>query len=99
MTVPKIATVPLSSAGPDAPALVLGPSLGTSVTALWSGVAERLGDAYAVLGWDLPGHGTGTPATGFTMAELAAGVLAAVDEQLGATTTFHYAGDSLGAAV
>ena len=37
--------------------LVVGPSLGTSVGALWSGCARLLGDRLEVVGWDLPGHG------------------------------------------
>ncbi len=79
--------------------LVLGPSLGTSVTTLWGPVAERLGSAFATLGWDFPGHGASAPTVDFTVAELAVGVLSAVDSRLGRETTFYYAGDSLGGAV
>jgi 3-oxoadipate enol-lactonase/4-carboxymuconolactone decarboxylase len=85
--------------GDDRPLLVVGPSLGTSVTALWSGVAELLGERFHVVGWELPGHGSGAPVTaGFTIADLAAGVLAAVDRALG-PVAFGYAGDSVGGAV
>jgi 3-oxoadipate enol-lactonase/4-carboxymuconolactone decarboxylase len=85
--------------GADRPVLVVGPSLGTSVTALWSPVAEPLGEHFHVVGWDLPGHGTGTPATEpFTMADLAAGVVAAVDRTLG-PVRFAYAGDSVAGCV
>jgi 3-oxoadipate enol-lactonase / 4-carboxymuconolactone decarboxylase len=81
------------------PVLVVGPSLGTSVTALWSTVAELLGERFHVVGWDLPGHGIGAPATeAFTMADLAAAVVAAVDRTLG-PVRFGYAGDSVAGAV
>ena len=98
MSVPALVGVPLAG---DAtlPLLVCGPSLGTSATALWSQVAERVGDAFHVVGWDLPGHGR-SPASpdGFSVAELAAAVLELVDrERPGAA--FHYAGDSVGGAV
>lgn len=66
------------------PVLVVGPSLGTSVTALWGQAAELLGERFHVVGWELPGHGHGAPATEpFTVADLAAGVVAAVDTTLG----------------
>lgn len=81
------------------PVLVVGPSLGTSVTALWGPVAALLGDRLQVVGWELPGHGHGAPTTEpFTIADLAAGVVAAVDRSLG-PITFGYAGDSVGGAV
>lgn len=81
------------------PVLVVGPSLGTSVTALWDRAAELLGERFHVVGWELPGHGHGAPTTEpFTLADVAAGVVAAVDSTLGATT-FGYAGDSVAGAV
>jgi 3-oxoadipate enol-lactonase/4-carboxymuconolactone decarboxylase len=81
------------------PVLVVGPSLGTSVTALWSGVAQGLGEQFHVVGWELPGHGCGAPTTeAFTVADLAAGVVAAVDRTLG-DVRFGYAGDSVAGAV
>lgn len=84
---------------PEQPLLVVGPSLGTSVTGLWAETATLLGDRFHVVGWDLPGHGLSTPAAGgFTVAELAEGVLQAVSRTLG-ETPFLYAGDSLGGAV
>ena len=85
------------------PLLVVGPSLGTSVSALWGPAAELLGERFHVVGWELPGHGQGAPTTEpFTLADLAAGVVAAVDSTLGrggAPVTFGYAGDSVGGAV
>jgi 3-oxoadipate enol-lactonase / 4-carboxymuconolactone decarboxylase len=82
----------------EMPLLILGPSLGTSAITLWAAAARRLTDRYRVVGWDLPGHG-GTPAAApFTIAELAAAVLALTD-QFGPVTSFHYAGDSVGGCV
>ena len=103
MTVPSITVVQLAGDA-DKPVLVLGPSLGTSVTALWSECAALLGDRFHVVGWELPGHGRGAPAAEpFTVAELAAGVLASVDRVLAERgedgVAFAYAGDSIGGAV
>jgi 3-oxoadipate enol-lactonase len=96
MTIPLIATTaPLGAAG--TPLIVLGPSLGTS-TILWDATAALLQQNFRTTSWDLPGHGV-SPATRepFTVAEIAAGVMAAID-QLGETDVF-YAGVSLGGAV
>ncbi|WP_460606285.1 bifunctional 3-oxoadipate enol-lactonase/4-carboxymuconolactone decarboxylase PcaDC [Jatrophihabitans fulvus] len=91
--------VPLSTAGPGRPLLVLGPSLGTSVTSLWSRCAAEL-PHFEIVGWELPGHGRGTPTREpFTVEQLAAAVVAAVDDAHGPDTTFTYAGDSIGGAV
>ena len=85
------------------PLLVLGPSLGTSATTLWSSAAERLSDHFQVVGWDLPGHGTNrSPVAGpVTVKSLAAEVLDLVDSLTDDLTPapFHYAGDSVGGAV
>ncbi|CAN5254815.1 3-oxoadipate enol-lactonase [soil metagenome] len=109
--IPAITAVRMSGASTrsDLPLLVLGPSLGTSATALWTECAEGLTDYFDVLAWDLPGHGynRGVPEEAFTMAELAAGVLQVVDEVLvqrselgdGAGGPFAYAGVSVGGAV
>ena len=82
-----------------APALVLGPSLGTS-TALWDAVAPELSTTHRVIRWDLPGHG-GSPADligpGATVADLARLVVDLADA-LG-LDRFSYAGVSLGGAV
>jgi len=97
--VPSIALVRLTTPDDTKPLLVVGPSLGTSVTALWRRCAELLADRFTVVGWELPGHGHGPAATRpFTIAELAAGVLAAVDG-IAPDGTFLYAGDSIGGAV
>lgn len=110
---PTITAVQLGG-GPDLPLLVLGPSLGTSASALWSGVADRLGDSFHVVGWDLPGHGhshghsrghgrNAQVADGLTVPGLAAGVLAQVDRILDERGepggSFAFAGDSIGGAV
>lgn len=100
---PRITAVELAG-DPSKPILVVGPSLGTSVTALWAATAELLGDRFHVIGWELPGHGHGAPTTdAFSMADLAAGVLASVDTVLTNRGerhgTFAYAGDSVGGAV
>ncbi|MER5910187.1 3-oxoadipate enol-lactonase [Streptomyces sp. NPDC001982] len=83
----------------SAPALLLGPSLGTSY-ALWDAVAPELSTAHRVVRWDLPGHG-GSAAdligAGATVGDLADLVLALADS-LG-IERFAYAGVSLGGAV
>ncbi|HTW17389.1 MAG TPA: 4-carboxymuconolactone decarboxylase [Nocardioides sp.] len=104
---PAITAVRLSGAAhrTELPLLVLGPSLGTSASTLWTACAAGLTDAFDVLAWDLPGHGhnTSVPDEPFTMADLARGVLTVVNdvlEQRGeAGGRFAYAGDSVGGAV
>ena len=104
MSVPRISGVQLSdpSAGP---LLLLGTSIGTSASALWSASAALLGERFHVVAWDLPGHGRNTEpvSAGFTMAELAFGVLALADQVLTDRGEpggrLYYAGDSLGGAV
>jgi len=89
----------------ELPLLVLGPSLGTSATALWSACAAHLTDVFDVVAWDLPGHGhnRSIPDEAYTMEELAGGLLEVVDTLLaerGETGgSFAYAGDSVGGAV
>jgi len=101
---PQVTTVELTQSR-ERPLLVVGSSLGTSVTALWGRCARLLENRFHVVGWDLPGHGRNTaPAPELlSMADLAAGVLAAVDELLvdrgEPGSRFGYAGDSVGGAV
>ena len=105
--IPAITAVRLTGARHRAelPLLVLGPSLGTSATTLWSACAAHLTDAFDVVAWDLPGHGhnRSVPEEQFTMGDLAKGVLEVVDTLLaerGETGgSFAYAGDSVGGAV
>ena len=103
VSIPTITGVQLSDPGAG-PLLVLGPSLGTSATTLWSPTAALLAERFHVIGWDLPGHGRTTAVgDGFTMGELAAGVLTLVEAVLAERGepggTFGYAGDSVGGAV
>lgn len=79
--------------------LVVGPSLGTSVEALWDTAAAHLGGQVEVVGWDLPGHGRSVPATSpFAVADLAAAVRRGA-ARLAANRPASYAGVSLGGAV
>ena len=98
MTIPRIECTDFG--GPrGAGLLLLGPSLGTSVADLWGAVAERLSEHVRVAGWDLPGHGRSPAASApFSIAELAAGVLALADD-IAPGQAFSYAGDSVGGAV
>jgi len=85
-------------AGPaSAPALVLGPSLGTDV-GLFEPQLDAFADRWRTVRYDLPGHG-GAPAEPgpYTVAALAAAVVDLVDD-LG-IERFHYAGVSLGGAI
>lgn len=76
-----------SSPDPALPVLIVGPSLGTGVKALWGPAVAELAQDFTVLGWDLPGHGSGAPAVEpFSLAELAAGVLDAVEALRGEGT-------------
>lgn len=97
MTRPVIGTVDFG--GPsDAPLIVCGPSLGTSVSAVWSAAAHRLTRHHRVIGFDLPGHGCSpAPSSPFTIADLAA----AVHDTAAAhgSQSYHYAGVSAGGAV
>ena len=89
------------------PLIVLGPSLGTSVTALWEDVVPLLTPIADVLGWDLPGHGTSPaldgPLEGLTIEQLAADVAelaARAQEARGAAgQPYWFAGVSVGGAV
>lgn len=105
--IPSITAVRLTGARHRAelPLLVLGPSLGTSATSLWSRCAAGLSDSFDLLAWDLPGHGHNrtVPEEPFTAAELAEGVLRVVDDVLAergeAGGRFFYAGDTAGVTV
>jgi 3-oxoadipate enol-lactonase/4-carboxymuconolactone decarboxylase len=97
MNIPRIIAVDFG--GPDSGGLlVLGPSLGTSAVSLWREAAARLREHVHVIGWDLPGHGDNGTTEPFAMADLAAGVLALVDDAA-PDASFHYAGDSIGGCV
>lgn len=89
----------------ELPLLVLGPSLDTSAMTTWSACATDLTEGFDVVAWDLPGqgHNRSVPQEPFTLAELASGVLAVVDDILeqreDAGGRFFYAGDSVGGEV
>jgi 3-oxoadipate enol-lactonase/4-carboxymuconolactone decarboxylase len=94
--VPSITGTVLGAPGSGRPLLLLGPAIGTSAATLWERCAGELAADFEVLAWDLPGHGRSAPATdGFSIAELAAGVLELVEPG----RPLLYAGDSLGATV
>jgi len=96
VSAPRLSIVDVG--GPDgAPLLLLGPSLGTTASTLWSEVAAKLATAIRVVAWELPGHGRCQRTEPFTIADLSTAVLALADE-LG-TETFSYAGDSVGGCV
>jgi len=101
---PQVTTVELTRTR-ERPLLVVGSSLGTSVTALWGRCARLLENRFHVVGWDLPGHGLNTAQAPerLSMAELAAAVLAAIEglliERGEPGSPFVYAGDSVGGAV
>lgn len=98
MSVPEIGASQLGGS-PDLPPLIVGPSLGTPVSALWSVAAQRLAQRFHVVGWDLPGHGASPPPRGaFTIGDLAAAVVKLVDGVVG-RKPFVYAGVSAAGAV
>ena len=79
--------------------LVVGPSLGTSVTLLWWDCAMALPGEFEVIGWDLPGHGSGTPAAEpFTVEDIADELTKCI-EALAGGRPVAYAGVSFGGAV
>ena len=83
----------------EAPPLLLGPSLGTSLR-VWEAQVGELARDYRVVRWDLPGHGkspSGLIGAGATVADLADLVVALADH-LG-LGRFAYAGISIGGAV
>ncbi|MEO5534048.1 MAG: alpha/beta fold hydrolase [Pseudolysinimonas sp.] len=97
MSVPDIRLVPLASGGSGIP-LLLGPSLGTRVAAVWDRARPLLAERHPLFGWDLPGHGV-SPATTtpFSVDEVAEGLLRAVDAA--GLSRVAYAGISLGGIV
>lgn len=99
MTEPDLTATRLAGTPGRGDLLVMGPSLGTSVEALWSDCARLLGDRFEVVGWDLPGHGRSAAAVApFTVADLAHAVLGFTEPLTGVRRSW-YAGVSLGGAV
>jgi pimeloyl-ACP methyl ester carboxylesterase len=106
--IPAITAVRMTGAAhrADLPLLVLGPEQGAAAATLWTATAAAgLTDHFDVLAWDLPGHGHNRSAAAepATVAELAAGVLAVVDDVQAhrddSGAPFSYAGVSLGGSV
>jgi 3-oxoadipate enol-lactonase len=82
---------------PDAPVVVLGPSLGTDL-GLFDAQAHDLADRYRVIRYDLRGHGGSPVVPGpYSVADLADDVVKLLDG-LG-VDRFAYAGVSLGGAI
>ena len=82
---------------PDAPAVFLGSSLGTTL-ALWDSLADALAPDYRVVRFDTRGHGASpVPPGPYTMAGLAADVVALADAL--EIERFGYVGLSLGGAI
>ncbi|GAA3692502.1 hypothetical protein GCM10023081_32510 [Arthrobacter ginkgonis] len=108
MTQPQLTATLLAqdpAGAPAKPTLLLGPSLGTGVRALWGPAVPHLAERFRLIAWDLPGHGASAPsAAAFSMAELAAAVVALVEDlraqDLHAEDApIYYAGVSIGGAV
>jgi 3-oxoadipate enol-lactonase len=92
MSAPILVQTVLAEGPGDGEVLVVGPSLGTSVEALWGPCADLLGKHFRVVGWDLPGHGRSPRHNeAFTVAELAQTLLDAWPEG-----HVRYAGVSVG---
>jgi 3-oxoadipate enol-lactonase len=77
---------------PDAPLLVLGPALGTTM-AVWEPQLRALTESWHVLRYDLPGHGSSDPVPVESVDDLADEVGALIDGPVA------YAGISLGGAI
>ena len=82
---------------PEAPPVLLGPSLGTTL-ALWDHLADTLDEEFRVIRFDARGHGASPAPEGpYTMPELAADVVALADDL--EIDRFAYVGISLGGAI
>ena len=93
----ELTATPLAGSAQAAGVLIVGPSLGTSVEALWSRCAAMA--PFEVVGWDLPGHGRSRPAgEPFSVSDLAEAVRHLAQGVAGGRDAW-YAGVSLGGAV
>jgi len=82
---------------PTAPAVVLGPSIGTRL-AMWEPQVEALAQRWRVIRFDTRGHGGSPVPNGpYTVEDLAGDVVALLDE-LG-VDQFAFAGNSLGGTI
>ncbi|GGT51844.1 bifunctional 3-oxoadipate enol-lactonase/4-carboxymuconolactone decarboxylase PcaDC [Streptomyces purpureus] len=90
-------TLQYRSDGPDdAPVLILGPSLGTTLH-MWDRQIPELARQWRVIRFDLPGHGGAPAHPARSVSGLADRLLATLDE-LG-VQRFGYAGCSIGGAI
>nr|WP_202501736.1 4-carboxymuconolactone decarboxylase [Streptomyces sp. SID5785] len=80
----------------DAPVLILAPSLGTTWH-MWDRQIPELVEQWRVFRFDLPGHGGAPAHPAGSVTELAARLLATLDEA--GVDRFGYAGCSLGGAI
>jgi pimeloyl-ACP methyl ester carboxylesterase len=95
--VAELTATPLTGPSSAAGVLIVGPSLGTSVEALWTRCSAML--PFEVVGWDLPGHGRSGPAAkAFSVPVLADAVRRLAQAVAGGRDTW-YGGVSLGGAV
>ena len=81
----------------DAPAVLLAPSLGTTL-AMWDGVADRLAARYRVVRFDTRGHGGSPAAEGPCSVSALADDVVALADALG-IDRFAFVGLSLGGAI
>jgi pimeloyl-ACP methyl ester carboxylesterase len=95
--VAELTATRLAGSAEAAEVLIVGPSLGTSVEALWSRCAAML--SFEVVGWDLPGHGRSRPAGEAFSASGLAGAVRDLAHAAASGRTARYAGVSLGGAV
>ncbi|MET9220226.1 alpha/beta fold hydrolase [Streptomyces sp. NPDC003300] len=80
----------------DAPVLILGPALGATWH-MWDRQLPALTEQWRVLRYELPGHGGAPAHPAASVDDLAARLLAVLDDE--GVDTFGYAGCSLGAAI
>ncbi|MBD0739928.1 alpha/beta fold hydrolase [Streptomyces sp. CBMA29] len=80
----------------DAPVLILGPALGATWH-MWDRQLPALTEQWRVLRYELPGHGGAPAHPAASVDELAARLLAVLDDE--GVDVFGYAGCSLGAAI